>query len=237
MNINVCEKNYTINDKIDNLLDVLNHIKKEQNHSLSYKFGCKSGICGSCAVRINGEEKLACISNIKDNDYIEPLKNLKIIKDLIIDNSNIQNKLLQSHAILDTFKEQVLSQNDVDIIDISSNCILCNSCFSSCPVFEVNQNFIGPFALSRTFRYINDKKESSISSKLDAIQKDGIWDCTLCGACDLVCPSNIPIKNNIIALQNLSVQNGYENPAFSNDNEFDDLSFHSNEFGFNPNGF
>ena len=233
MKINICDRTYMIDDKINNLLDILNSIKKVQNHSLSFKHGCKSGICGSCSMRVNGVEKLACITSIKDKDIVLPLNNLEIIKDLVVNSSNIKNKLLQSKSQIDTFINTNISQNDVDKIDIHSNCILCNSCFSSCPVFEVNKDFIGPFALTRAYRYINDKKESSILTKLDAVQTSGIWDCTLCGACDLVCPSNIPIKNDIIALQNLSVQNGYENPAFATDAGFD-MGFDSNDFGFTP---
>ena len=115
---------------------------------------------------------------------------------------------------------------------------MCNSCYSSCPVYEVNPDFIGPFALARAYRYISDKKESQSKDKLDAIQSSGVWDCTLCGACDLVCPANITIKDDIMKLQNISVQNGYENPAFSsNSGGFD--SFDGGDFsgGFNPNGF
>lgn len=235
MKINICDKEYLIEEKITNLLDILNNVKKYKNQSLSYKYGCKSGICGSCSVRVNGVETLACTSNVKDNDVILPLKNLTIIKDLVVDNTNIQHKLLQSKSQLDTISNTNINQSNVDKIDIQSNCILCNSCFSSCPVLEVNNDFIGPFALTRAFRYINDVKEQSKVSKLDAIQTSGIWDCTLCGACDLVCPSNIPIKNDIIALQNLSVQSGYENPAFSSNSSFDD-GFDNNDFsfGFNP---
>jgi len=65
------------------------------------------------------------------------------------------------------------------IIDIQSNCILCHSCFSSCPVYEVNPDFLGPFALTRAFRYINDKKESDVKEHIDSIQTNGVWDCTL----------------------------------------------------------
>ena len=234
-NIKIIETSYSIDESIDNLLEALIYLKENKNNALSFKYGCKSGVCGSCSVRVNGVEKLACTCSINNNDVIEPLKNLPVLKDLIVDDSNIIQNLSQSKASLSIKSSEEISQNDVNIIDIESNCILCNSCYSSCPVYEVNPNFIGPFALARTYRYIADKKESNNKTKLDTIQESGVWDCTLCGACDLVCPQNITIKDDIMKLQNISVQNGYENPAFSSNAGFD--SFDSVDFGFNPNGF
>jgi len=230
----VCDEDYEIDNKISNLLDALIDIKKKTK-TLGFKYGCKSGVCGSCAIRVNGVEKLACTYTILPNDIIEPLKNLPIIKDLIVDDSNVKEKLIQASASLSTLNKDKVNQNDVDIIDIQSNCILCNSCYSSCPIYEVDKDFIGPFALTRAYRYIHDKKELNTLDKLDSIQKKGVWDCTLCGACSLVCPQNIDIKNDIMKLQNDSVQAGYENPAFSSNSNFD--SFDSGDFGFNPNGF
>ena len=81
----ICEKSYSIETKVDNLLSILNLIKQTQNQSLAYRSGCRSGVCGSCAVRVNGVEKLACKTHIKDGDIVEPLKNSKVIKDLVID--------------------------------------------------------------------------------------------------------------------------------------------------------
>ena len=237
MNIIVCDNEYSIDEKIDNLLDILTYIKSNLNPSLAFKYGCKSGVCGSCAVVVNGVEKLACVEKIQENDKIEPLRRLPILKDLVIDSSNIEEKLIQSKAHLSKKSNNTITQSHIDKIDLQSNCILCNSCYSSCPVFDVNSDFIGPFALTRAYRYLIDNKEDNNKEKLDAIQEYGIWDCTLCGACSLVCPANIDIKTDIMNLQNLSVQNAYENPAFSSSQD-DFGSFDSNiDFGFNPNQF
>jgi len=232
--INVCNVNYEVKKDIKNLLDVLNEIKKT-NKSLGFKFSCKSGVCGSCAVRVNGVEKLACTYTVCENDEIQALNNLPIIKDLIVDDSNIKDKLIQSNASLSTLGSNEVTSSNIDVIDVQSNCILCNSCYLSCPVYEVNKDFLGPFALTRVYRYIHDTRESSSLSKLDIIQNNGIWDCTLCGNCSAVCPQNIDIKNDIMKLQNDSVQAGYDNPAFSSNNVF--ANFDSGDFGFNPDGF
>lgn len=239
MEININDQKYTIDEKINNLLDAFLYIKEHINKSFSFNYGCRSGNCGSCSVRVNGIETLACNTTIKPLDTIEPLKNLPILKDLIVDNENIKVKLSACDAFLKEFNDDYLpTQNDVDKIDIESSCILCNSCYSSCPVYEVNKDFIGPFALTRVYRYLNDAKESTTKSKLDAIQNNGIWDCTLCGACSIVCPQNIDIKNDIVKLQNLSVQNGYVNPLFSSSSNNFSSGFDSFlSGGFNPNGF
>ena len=127
-----------------------------------------------------------------------------------------------------------VAQEDVKKIDLQSNCILCNSCYSSCPVYEVNKEFLGPFALTRAIRYVNDKKLVNKATILDSIQTNGIWDCTLCSACTLVCPQGIDPKADIMQLQNISVQNGYLNPYTQN---LDFNSFEVDFGGFNPNGF
>ncbi|MEA2018683.1 MAG: 2Fe-2S iron-sulfur cluster-binding protein [Campylobacterota bacterium] len=235
-NIIICDKQYSIETRVDNLLVILNQIKTTQNSSLAYRSGCRSGVCGSCAVTVNGAEKLACKTHIKDGDIITPLKNSEVIKDLVVDISTQERFLKKAKASLDTKSDTVITSQDEKNIDVESNCILCNSCFSSCPIYEVNQDFIGPFALTRNYRYIDDKKESEngVKDKIDVVQKNGIWDCTLCGNCNMVCPAHIDIKGDIMKLRNKSAQFGYNDPNFTNNN----IGFDTNlDFGFNPNGF
>lgn len=245
MKINVCYKQYDISQietRGDNLLNILNHIKTTQNNSLAYRSGCRSGVCGSCAVRVNGVEKLACKAHIKQDDNIEPLKNTQVIKDLVVDLSNQEKFLKIAKANLEQKSDEPITIEDEKAIDIESNCILCNSCFSSCPVYEVNPEFIGPFALTRAYRYVNDKKENDKKNKIDSVQSNGVWDCTLCGNCDMVCPERIPIKNDIMMLRNTSAQFGYMDPnfaSFQGDQGFDggfnnDFLGNQDFNGFNP---
>jgi len=218
----------------NNLLKALLEIKNQTDPSLAFRCGCKSGICGSCAMRVNGVEKLACKSIINENDLIEPIKNRVVIKDLVVDTSRETIELKKVLSKTNTKINEEISKNDIQLIDVQSNCILCNSCYSSCPIYEVNQEFLGPFVLTKALRYINDKKSISNIDILSNIQSNGIWDCTLCSACTLVCPQNIDPKNDIMQLQNISVQNGFENPNLK---QFD-MSFDNDDFGgFNPNGF
>lgn len=223
---------YEVNNT--NLLKALIEIKEEIDSSLSFRCGCKSGVCGSCAVKVNGVERLACKVFIKDDDLIEPLKNIEVIKDLIVNVSHETFLINKTKSYINKNSNKEIKQENIEKIDLQSNCILCNSCFSSCPVYDVKDSFIGPFALSRALRYVNDEKLESNDEIISSIQTDGIWDCTLCSACTLVCPQGIDPKADIMQLQNLSVQKGYTNPNFQN------FSFDFNDDfggGFNPNGF
>jgi len=234
MKLTICNITYDLKNTITNhttLLSCLFTIKHTLNRSLAFRSGCKSGVCGSCAVKINGVEKLACKTTIKEGDIISPLNNIKIIKDLVVDSTVKLSSLQTSHAYLESKSNIDITKDDVEKIDTESNCILCSSCISACPVYSVNKNFIAPFALMRNFRYINDSKENIIDEKIQAVQENGIWDCTLCGNCNMVCPSHIDIKGDIEKLRNKSAQFGYNNPNMN-------LGFDTSlNFGFNPNGF
>ncbi|PUE65810.1 succinate dehydrogenase/fumarate reductase iron-sulfur subunit [Arcobacter caeni] len=219
-----------------NLLQALIEIKKEKDSTLTFRCGCKSGVCGSCAVRVNGIEKLACKTNLNENDLIEAIKNSDVIKDLVVDVSHETLLISKMDLSIDGNMESVqISQENIKNIDLQSNCILCNSCYSSCPVYDVNKEFLGPFALTRALRYINDAKNSNNLTIIDSIQTNGIWDCTLCSACTLVCPQNIDPKADIVKLQNISVQKGYSN-SYTQNFDFND-NFSDDFGGFNPNGF
>jgi succinate dehydrogenase/fumarate reductase iron-sulfur protein len=247
MKLKICDKEYLIDDnriKRDSLLSILNYIKAKLDNTLSFRSGCRSGVCGSCAVRVNGVERLACKTHLNDGDVIEPLKNSAVIKDLVVDISNQESCIKNSFAYLKQKSEEVITPLDEKSIDLQSNCILCNSCYSSCPVYEVNKEFLGPFALTRVYRYVNDKKEAEISSKIDTVQSNGVWDCTLCGNCNMVCPQHIDIKNDIMMLRNKSAQQGYSDPSFSSSGFSGDTGFDTGtdflgnqDFGFNPNQF
>ena len=218
-----------------NLLKALIEIKTKKDNSLTFRCGCKSGVCGSCAIRVNGVEKLACKTYISQNDLIEALKNSNILKDLVVNVSHETLLIEKTKSYISKIEEFNISQKDIKNIDLQSNCILCNSCYSSCPVYDVNKEFLGPFALTRALRYVNDKKNAHSLDIVDSIQSNGIWDCTLCSACTLVCPQGIDPKADIMQLQNISVQNGYSNP-YTQTMDFG-MDFNDDFSGFNPNGF
>ncbi len=217
----------------ENLLKALEEIKTNDDSTLTYRCGCKSGVCGSCTVRVNGVEKLACRTNIKEGDLVEPLRNSKVIKDLVVDVSHETLLIKKTNIGIKESSTLNISQSDVLKIDIQSNCILCNACYSSCPVYDINKEFLGPFALTKALRYENDVKSQN-EEIINSVQTNAIWDCTLCSACTFVCPQGIDPKMDIMQLQNISSQKGYTNPYM---NSFDNsMGFDSNNFGFDPNG-
>lgn len=219
------------------VLQGLENIKESLDSSLTFRSACKSGICGSCAIKVNNKETLACKCKIKQNDEISALNNSALVKDLVISLDHKEKLLAKSEAFLKEYKKEKITNKDVALIDTQSNCILCQICYSSCPVYEVNKDFLGPYALSRVYRYISDKKENDEASKLLSIQKNGIWDCTLCGNCTMVCPQFIDSKTDILKLRSIASQNGYEDPNIQDFNSFDN-SFSTGfdaSSGFNPN--
>jgi fumarate reductase iron-sulfur subunit len=207
------------------LLQALYEIKENQDASLSFDSGCRSMVCGACAVRVNGKEKLACGYKVEENDTIEPLRAHEVIKDLKVKKYPTLKSIKDAKCYIKEYKEECITPQDEAKSAIQSDCILCDSCYSACPVFEVNKDFLGPFALTRAYRYAIDKRENNPKEIIDAIQQNGVWDCTLCGECTLACPKGIDPKTDIMMLRNLSAQHGYMDPNLTVG------------FGFNPNGF
>ncbi|MEA3229178.1 MAG: 2Fe-2S iron-sulfur cluster-binding protein [Campylobacterota bacterium] len=198
------------------LLSLLNTIKTEQDSSLTFASGCRSSVCGSCSMRVNDKEVLACSYKVQDGDRVEPLNNLPLIRDLVVDVDRAYEKNKKAKAWLSQIKDTVsLTQENEKINEIQSDCILCASCYSACPVFAVNDDFLGPFTLTRVWKYVSDKREESEKEMIDTIQTDGVWSCTLCNECTVVCPQNISSKTDIEKLRSKSAMVGYSDPNFA----------------------
>jgi len=197
------------------LLQSLQHIKATIDPTLSFKAGCRSGICGVCAMRVNDREELACSYKPKDGDIVSPLQYHEVLRDLVVDKQKAKETLKRSRAWLQQNRDVTISIEEEKKTELQSDCILCDSCYSACPVFAVNPDFLGPFALTRAYRYTADPRESDVKSTIDAIQTNGVWDCTLCGECTAVCPQGIDPKMDITMLRGTSSQFGYMDPNFS----------------------
>lgn len=194
------------------LLTVLNHIKTKLDSTLTYSHGCRSGVCGSCAVRVNGREQLMCEYKPNEGDTIEPIRNARVIRDLVVDSSSIARFNSLASAWSEESREGNISEEEMNSIQTQSDCILCSSCMSACPVYAINPDFIGPFALTRVWRYVSDAREIFSDAKISAVQTNGIWDCTLCGECVPVCPQNIAPAQDIRMLRTKSGMMGHQDP-------------------------
>lgn len=199
------------------LLEALNWLKANVDATLAYSSGCRSSVCGSCAVRVNGKEVLACAHQLQEGDIVEPLQNVLILRDLVVDMDKAYAMNAKAKAHQSSFVQDVaLSVEDEERNALQSDCILCGSCYSACPVYAVNEEFLGPFALTRVLRYVSDKREQNPKEKIDTIQTNGVWDCTLCNACTIVCPQGISSKADIEKLRARSAMLGYTDPSFAN---------------------
>jgi fumarate reductase iron-sulfur subunit len=211
----------------ERLLDALQRIKMTKDPSLTFNSGCRSGVCGSCGVSVNGQPVLSCKHKVQDGDEIAPMKNYAVIKDLVVDHEKGLQTLPASFAWMFEQSDAALDHDSVKRISKQSECILCGLCYSACPVYEVNDAFLGPFALTRVWRYNGDLKEHNIKDKIDTIQNSGVWDCTLCDACTFACPQGISSKRDIEMLRMQSTQQGYMDPNFGN---FGGLDFGAPQF-------
>ena len=191
-------------DPNDKILDCLNKIRWEQDPTLVYRSSCAHGICGSDAMVINGRVALACQKLIREyktanNFVIEPLPLFNVIKDLIVD----MNPFFEKHRYVRPYlisdeeapeKERLQSAENQQIFEPALRCILCASCTAACPINRANDNYLGPAALLRSFRYIFDSRDTATGSRLAQVDNDnGAWGCKTMWWCTDVCPKGIPV--------------------------------------------
>lgn len=205
------------------LLDCLNEIKWTQDGSLTYRMSCRSAICGSCAVKSNGHAVLACQRQAEDlldkNDTIqlEPLGNLKPIKDLAVDFQPFWDKIDKVKPYLQTDKavpekERRQSPEEFKLIDDTSTCIMCGACYSDCNVLEVDDNFLGPAALAKAQRFVSDTRDTKTYERVQELSEPGgIWDCTHCGECVERCPKPAEPFYRIKEIMTVALEQGVHN--------------------------
>jgi fumarate reductase (CoM/CoB) subunit B len=173
------------------LLHVLHAIHDSIDQTLSYRYCCGSGQCGSCAVRMNGEPVLACMEEARDGMVIEPLK-LAVKRDLVVD--LMQN--LDAIAFFVPRAELVFpAKDEIDAIKPLRSCIECLCCVSVCPAMDVTK-FLGPAAMRQEMRLALDPRDSR--DRITDSVKDGLFTCTSCQACWKVCPKDIEIPGKAI---------------------------------------
>ena len=206
------------------LLSALYQIKSKLDPSLTFGAGCRSGVCGSCAVLVNDKETLACVHKVSDDDVVGPLRYHTALRDLKVDKSKAHQTLDKIHI---PQSKSLDSSPDPKRVEKQSECILCDSCYSACPVLAVNPDFLGPFALTKAYRYLGEV-DNLVS--LERVQANGIWDCTLCGECTIACPQGIDPKMDITMLRSQSAKAGYGDPNYSEQN-FGAMDFGTPDFG------
>ena len=185
------------------VLDALNYIKDRLDGSLSYRWSCRMGVCGSCGMMVDGEPTLTCATFL--SDYmpgpvrVEPLQYFPVVRDLVIEMTDFMVKLKSVKPWIVRQEEKPLSEGEylqtpdqLDTYKPFSMCINCMLCYAACPVYALDPNFIGPAAIALAQRYNEDSRDQGSEERLDILsQHDGIWACTFVGECTKVCPKNV----------------------------------------------
>ncbi|MCP9963365.1 succinate dehydrogenase iron-sulfur subunit [Streptomyces somaliensis] len=195
-------------DPKERVLDGLHKIKWDMDGSLTFRRSCAHGICGSDAMRINGRNRLACKTLIKDVDphrpiAIEPLKALTVLKDLVVDMEPFFQAYRDVMPFLITSgneptRERLQSPEDRERFDDTTKCILCAACTSSCPVFWNDGQYFGPAAIVNAHRFIFDSRDEAAGQRLEVLNgQDGVWRCRTIFNCTEACPRGIEITKAI----------------------------------------
>lgn len=198
----------TFHVKIDSrmsVLDVLEEIKHKQDASLTFRRSCRSGICGSCTMKINRLTKLACKTRAvteasKHGEVlVEPMENMPLIKDLIVDMGEFWREIDRGKPWLvtdesvfeDSSKENLLTKEQIQTSSKLANCIMCGACFSDCVSRVYDKNFAGPASLAKIARFVADPRDKAGEERISELVDIGLWSCTHCYFCWSQCPKDV----------------------------------------------
>jgi succinate dehydrogenase / fumarate reductase iron-sulfur subunit len=210
------EDHYTV-------LDALMQIRDYEDPSLAMRCSCRASICGSCAMKVNGTSGLACNTKIidvirKDGSVkVDPAGNLPVVKDLVVDMQPFWNKMREIKPYIqvkgpEPEAEYIAPQQSMLDLVGAVGCIMCGACYSDCTVLEVDSNFLGPAALAKASRFIDDPRDEMDAERFAQLnQYTGVWDCTRCMACVEVCPKGVFPMDRIMSIRDKIMNAGMKN--------------------------
>lgn len=187
-------------DDSTSLLDALNYAKETLDRSLSYRWSCRMAICGSCGVMVNGIPKLGCKTFLRDYPgeiRIEPLAHFPVKRDLVVDMEVFLEHLAAVKPYLIDNAANAAEPNRQTPAQLArykqfSNCINCGLCYSACPQFGLNPEFLGPAAIALAHRYKLDSRDHGKAQRMAELNRhEGVWSCTFVGFCSEVCPKHV----------------------------------------------
>jgi fumarate reductase iron-sulfur subunit len=186
------------------VLDALNHVKDKVDGSLTYRWSCRMGICGSCGMMVNGEPKLACATFLtecisgRSKVRIEPLRYFPVVRDLVTEISDFMVKVKKVKPwLIRTSSSQpegefLQTPEEMDNYKQYSMCINCTLCYAACPVVGLDKDFVGPAAIALAQRYNKDSRDQGADLRGAILEHPGgIWGCTFVGECTRVCPKHV----------------------------------------------
>lgn len=196
----------------DRVLDALMDIKRNQDGSLALRKSCAHGVCGSDAMIINGKERLACKTLVRDvvgdgetTIRIGPINHMEVQRDLMVKQDsfftnyrNVKPFFIADETKLPSEKEFIQSAEERHVFDDPTKCILCGACYSACPVVAKNPSFVGPAAIVQAGRFVFDSRDQGVGARLDILdQPNGVWACENHFECTKVCPREIKVTKLI----------------------------------------
>ena len=191
-----CESNWMV-------LDALNYIKDRLDGTLSYRWACRMGVCGSCGMMVNGQPVLTCATYVASLPSgpvkVEPLRGFPVVRDLVGDIRDFMDKLARVKPWIVRQEEKPLAEGEYlqtpdELLDYKqyAMCINCMLCYAACPIYELEPEFLGPAAIALAQRYNLDSRDEGLQQRMDVLsQHDGIWACTFVGDCTEVCPKDV----------------------------------------------
>jgi succinate dehydrogenase/fumarate reductase iron-sulfur protein len=199
------------------VLDGLLYVKDNLDETLTFRHSCRMGICGSCAVNINGQPMLACYTQVlqlnTDSIKIEPVANLPVIKDLVVDvepffdqYKKICNVLIKPERELKRTSEFAQSPAELKKFWDLALCIKCSICYSACPA-AIDEKFLGPESLTANYRFVADSRDQGCPGRLKPMA-DNVWLCTQCNSCTMFCPKLVKCADAIVDDHSLLVEAG-----------------------------
>jgi fumarate reductase iron-sulfur subunit len=191
-----CRKDWVV-------LDALNYVKDQLDGSLTYRWSCRMGVCGSCGMMVDGQPKLTCAVPLSDYApgpvRIEPLQFFPVMRDLVVDITDFLEKLRNVQPWIVRDEEKPIAEGEyrqtpaqLDAYKQFSMCINCMLCYSACPVVGLEPEFTGPAAIALAQRYNLDSRDQGAAGRMEVLDEhDGMWGCTFVGECTKVCPKNV----------------------------------------------
>jgi fumarate reductase iron-sulfur subunit len=185
------------------VLDALNFVKNELDGTLSFRWSCRMGICGSCGMNVNGEPVLTCAAYLRDYApgpvRVEPLSHFPVVRDLVIDLTDFLDKLQGVKPWLVRREpkpveegEHLQTPEELSVFGQFSLCINCLLCYAACPIYSRHEPFVGPAALALAHRYNLDSRDQGREEReVFVAGRDGLWECTFVGDCSRVCPKHV----------------------------------------------
>lgn len=213
------ESRYEVDIQPDaSVLEGLHYIRLHYDSSLAYRYACRSAVCGSCAVRVNGDIKLACRTKMKELNtrtvVVGPLPILPLMKDLVVDLRPFWDayRRIQPWLIKSGEKQQpVITEKTSKQIEKFITCILCASCYAGCLVTGRERCYLGPQAIQEAYRYICDPRDEGFKKRLKMADSDGgLWGCDTLFRCVDVCPWDIRPAESVLAMRRVALGNRFK---------------------------